>query len=435
VGDSNGLATAINAAIQTAGTQNTGAAAAFKAAGISATIVTDASGKQKLAFASSDSSFQVQSEDRVGNALMGNFGLDGTTGATGAQMGTTVHGNAQVAATAGRLFSANTHTITITGAAMADPLVITLNTDLDSGANDLTDEITNQLGASGISVLINGGTQLEFASTNGAISVSGTSTGADLLGLKAAGPANGTTASANIAYSDFVAAGSSEMASSASGTAATTNFAFTAITGTQAVTVSANDASGTSHPKTITLDNTTSATDAAASINDALQKSNDSTLQQVTAVVVNENGASKINFVSTLSNFEVSLGTATGGIVDGAGNQGTTTGALQVGASASADISTAAGAKTAVSALTAAVSALGTAQAAVGKGQNQLGYAIGLAQSQINNFSSAQAQIRDADVASEAANLTKAQVLQQASIAAMAQANSAPQAVLSLLRG
>ena len=44
-------------------------------------------------------------------------------------------------------------------------------------------------------------------------------------------------------------------------------------------------------------------------------------------------------------------------------------------------------------------------------------------------------QIRDADVASEAANLSKAQVLQQASIAAMAQANSAPQAVLSLLRG
>jgi len=40
-----------------------------------------------------------------------------------------------------------------------------------------------------------------------------------------------------------------------------------------------------------------------------------------------------------------------------------------------------------------------------------------------------------ADVAAEAANLTKAQVLQQATMAAMAQANSAPQAVLALLRG
>ena len=40
----------------------------------------------------------------------------------------------------------------------------------------------------------------------------------------------------------------------------------------------------------------------------------------------------------------------------------------------------------------------------------------------------------DADVAAEAANLTKAQVLVQASIAAMAQANAAPQSVLALLR-
>jgi flagellin len=71
----------------------------------------------------------------------------------------------------------------------------------------------------------------------------------------------------------------------------------------------------------------------------------------------------------------------------------------------------------------------------VGTGENLLGYAINLAQSQITNFSSAQSRIRDADIASEAANLTKASVLEQASMAAMAQANSAPQSVLALLRG
>jgi flagellin len=98
-------------------------------------------------------------------------------------------------------------------------------------------------------------------------------------------------------------------------------------------------------------------------------------------------------------------------------------------------IDTQSGATTAVTAVALAVSKLGTAQAAVGKGETQLNYAVGLAQSQITNFSSAESQIRDADVAAEAANLTKAQVLQQASIAAMAQANSAPQAVLALLRG
>jgi len=88
----------------------------------------------------------------------------------------------------------------------------------------------------------------------------------------------------------------------------------------------------------------------------------------------------------------------------------------------------------AIDAITSAVKSLGTVQGKVGAGENTLNYAISLAQSQITNFSSAESQIRDADVASEAANLTKAQVLQQASIAAMAQANSAPQAVLSLLR-
>ncbi|MBX5496601.1 MAG: flagellin FliC, partial [Bryobacteraceae bacterium] len=43
--------------------------------------------------------------------------------------------------------------------------------------------------------------------------------------------------------------------------------------------------------------------------------------------------------------------------------------------------------------------------------------------------------IRDADLAAEAANLTKAQIAIQAGIAALAQANSAPNAVLALLRG
>ena len=73
-------------------------------------------------------------------------------------------------------------------------------------------------------------------------------------------------------------------------------------------------------------------------------------------------------------------------------------------------------------------------QGVVGSSENKLSFATQLANSQISSFSAAQSRIRDADMASEAANLTKAQVLQQASIAAMAQANSAPQAVLALLK-
>lgn len=92
-------------------------------------------------------------------------------------------------------------------------------------------------------------------------------------------------------------------------------------------------------------------------------------------------------------------------------------------------------AETAITSIQKAVSALGLVQGKVGTAQNKISYAISLAQSQITSFSAAESRIRDADVAEEAANLTKAQVLQQASLAALAQANSAPQAVLSLLRG
>jgi flagellin len=100
-----------------------------------------------------------------------------------------------------------------------------------------------------------------------------------------------------------------------------------------------------------------------------------------------------------------------------------------------AAIDTQAGASSAVTALSNAVAALGSAQAVVGKGENDFNYAINLAQSQLTNLAAAESRIRDADLAAEAANLTKAQILMQAGTAALAQANSAPQAVLALLKG
>jgi flagellin len=98
-------------------------------------------------------------------------------------------------------------------------------------------------------------------------------------------------------------------------------------------------------------------------------------------------------------------------------------------------IDTSANALTAITNIDAAVAALGLSQGTVGTGQNRLQFAIELAQSQISSFSAAESRIRDADVAAEAANLTKAQVLQQSTLAALAHANSAPQAVVSLLLG
>jgi VCBS repeat-containing protein len=92
-------------------------------------------------------------------------------------------------------------------------------------------------------------------------------------------------------------------------------------------------------------------------------------------------------------------------------------------------------AEAALTAIQNAVTALGVVQGKIGAGENLLTDAVNLAQSQITNFSAAESRIRDADIATEAANLTKSQVLQQSSIAALAQANSAPQQLLTLLKG
>lgn len=101
---------------------------------------------------------------------------------------------------------------------------------------------------------------------------------------------------------------------------------------------------------------------------------------------------------------------------------------------ATLDISTQAGAQTAVAAVSTGITALGTVQGQVGQLQNRLSYAINLAQSQIVNNKAAESRIRDANIAEESANLTRFNILNQSGIAALAQANGSTQAVLSLLR-
>jgi flagellin len=208
----------------------------------------------------------------------------------------------------------------------------------------------------------------------------------------------------------------------------------------QAITITANDANGAQQSKTITLKNNTSTNTAGSNIDQAisyinaqLQQSNNATLQKIVAVKENNASTNQINFISSLASFNVGVGST--GNADGVNGGVSNNYAVGVvGAGANIAIDTQAGAQAAVTAVSSAVSKLGSAQAAIGKGENQLSYAISLAQSQITNQSAAESYIRDANVAQQAANLTKAQVLQQASIAAMAQANSAPQAVLALLR-
>jgi flagellin len=66
--------------------------------------------------------------------------------------------------------------------------------------------------------------------------------------------------------------------------------------------------------------------------------------------------------------------------------------------------------------------------------QNRFASIVSAQQDQSTDLSMAQSQITDADFAKETANLSKAQVLQQAGISVLAQANSQAQNVLKLLQ-
>jgi flagellin len=84
--------------------------------------------------------------------------------------------------------------------------------------------------------------------------------------------------------------------------------------------------------------------------------------------------------------------------------------------------------------ITGAIDTLGDTQNSVGTLENRLTYAISLATSQVVNKKAAESRIRDANVAEESANMTRFNILNQAGIAALAQANSTSASVLALLR-
>lgn len=90
-------------------------------------------------------------------------------------------------------------------------------------------------------------------------------------------------------------------------------------------------------------------------------------------------------------------------------------------------------AQTAIDDIDSALETLNTHRAEVGATVNQLSKAIDNLGTTVENLGVADGNIRDVDVASESANLSKNQVLQQAGVAMLAQANSAPQLALRLL--
>jgi len=97
-------------------------------------------------------------------------------------------------------------------------------------------------------------------------------------------------------------------------------------------------------------------------------------------------------------------------------------------------LATAAGASAAANLILSALDSVSNARASLGAAQQQLSSVSNALGIQVENFTAAYSQIRDANVSDEVVNLTKFQILNQSGTSALGQANQAAQSILALLR-
>lgn len=128
---------------------------------------------------------------------------------------------------------------------------------------------------------------------------------------------------------------------------------------------------------------------------------------------------------SGLSNLGFSTGDTTAGVAEGAQSDQSVE---------KIDITTIDGAQSAIATIDAALKEVDTTRASLGAIQNRFESTISNLTNVSENASAARSRIQDADFAQETANLTRAQILQQAGTSILAQANQLPQSVLSLLQ-
>lgn len=154
------------------------------------------------------------------------------------------------------------------------------------------------------------------------------------------------------------------------------------------------------------------------------------------ANVTEFNGQKLLDGTNATFDFQVGTGTSANDTVQ---VSMTDMNAATYGASATdltaLDISSVAGAQTALTTLDTALDDTSTARADLGAVQNRLQVTVTNLQSARENLSASNSRIRDVDVAEESAAMTRNNILSQAGMAVLAQANQLPSMALSLLRG
>lgn len=155
------------------------------------------------------------------------------------------------------------------------------------------------------------------------------------------------------------------------------------------------------------------------------------------ASVTEFNGRNLLDGTATGLDFQVGINNATGDRITAnldamnSGTLGTSTGP----ALSTLDISSKAGAQAALGVIDTSISDVSSERADIGALENRLQVTIKNLQSARESLSAANSRIRDTDLASETANMTRANILMQAGVTVLGQANQSPSIALSLLGG
>ena len=176
-------------------------------------------------------------------------------------------------------------------------------------------------------------------------------------------------------------------------------------------------------PDDLTLNNVTIETSAATSAAEVVTAINDAYAE--TGVFASLDGSNQL--VLEGGSIDVGLGAnILGAVTAPTGTDTETVDAV--------DVSTVLSSNRALDVLDAAIDQVTSLRAGLGAMQNRFENVVEVISIHRENLEAARSRIRDADFAEETANLTRAQILQQAGLSSLAQANTAPQSVLSLLQ-
>jgi flagellin len=146
------------------------------------------------------------------------------------------------------------------------------------------------------------------------------------------------------------------------------------------------------------------------------------------------NGLTLLDGTFTNKDFQIGFekGDSTDSVIQvSIGNVGAT--GLGIDTSANASLSTKTSAQTSMTSLDTAIDSLNSARATIGAKGNRLLSAAAAVDVTVENLASANSRIRDADIALETSNFSRAQVLMQAGVSMLSQANAQPQLALRLL--